>query len=88
MSHPVYQTHPPENLSLHTNRDTVGQTDRLRQTAKLRLGGASRKQNEVDGGERQTEKSQVFSSVAQRWSSLRAAARVQFSVPLQHSEPL
>lgn len=33
-------------------------------------------------------KNQVFSSVAQRWLSVRAAARVQFSVPLQHSEPL
>lgn len=61
---------------------------RQRQTTKLRQGDASGKRSEVDGGERRTEKSQVFSSVAQRWCSLRAAARVQRSVPLRHSEPL
>ena len=46
------------------------------------------KRTRFDGGERQTEKSGAFSSVAQRWLGLRAAASVQFSVPLQHSEPL
>lgn len=61
---------------------------RWRQTTKLRQGDASGKRGEVDGGERWTEKSRVFSSVAQRWCSLRAAARVQRSVPLRHSEPL
>lgn len=65
-----------------------GQRQRQRQTTKRRQGDASGKRNEVDGGERRTEKSQVFSSVAQRWCSLRAAARVQLSVPLRHSEPL